>query len=553
MWARAAGMAAWLIGSDLPRPLEEAAVRLVAHEADRFVGTTPKSRYRGDTGGGGKCLERRDHGPGLRHDAPKAPGPAPGKKPPSPTCTTPSPWPPTKTDETPGDQGRPVREWVTTRNAHDDFMVENHGLVHVGYLKNSAAMLLEDAVHWMIAGREVPKAASHHVDEVFDILARVMAWEGSPLYFGGNDWKITHTQATDVIIYAFHGLLAGDARAAHLEDVALMHLAAIQEAENGFYNVRRDLEYGGLCATRLIACCLAHSVLPRSVQPMTAETFDRIHKGVTLLKNACAVIHRTPGKLVSFAWGRKRMALALPRDGNWVIWPHFASYLGLVNGKDASSRNVSIEDVNIVTGTDLFRVEGVLVRAGRTICQDFCVLSPPDDRMIYLERFRVEGKSPLRVRETGVIGLDYPLGRNTRILHGAFGRLEAQGTGGTRKVHILDTDWLNIDGRVGYVVRRLDGISNVMRFHDETEGSGRVPKLQEWISLVGEPEGQAPPANVWTCVVTLLNATAEETAGIAKTVTLEERDGDGRLPGGGGDLHPCPSDAREIGMRSGSG
>ena len=54
------------------------------------------------------------------------------------------------------DDGRPVREWVTTVNAHPDFTLENHGLVHVGYLKNSHAMLLEGTVPYVLTGRDAP-------------------------------------------------------------------------------------------------------------------------------------------------------------------------------------------------------------------------------------------------------------------------------------------------------------------------------------------------------------------------------------------------------------
>jgi hypothetical protein len=90
----------------------------------------------------------------------------------------------------------------------------------------------------------------------------------------------------------------------------------------------------------------------------------------------------------------------------------------------------------------------------------------------------------------------------------------------------METDWLNIDDRVGYVVKRLPDIPNVMRYHDDTRGQGRVPKLQEWISLVGERDrrthGRHPQ---WACVVTSLNEPRQRTAEEARRVQFTA-DGD---------------------------
>ena len=163
-----------------------------------------------------------------------------------------------------------------------------------------------------------------------------MSWDGASVYFGGNDWKLVHTQCRDVVLYAYLSLLNNDGNAAYLEQAALDVLRRIQREEGGFYNVRRDLEYGGLAASGLIACYLGQRVAA-GAEPVTAERFNRSTSGVTYLKFAQAILHRTPTKFTSFAWGPKRMALALPENGSWVVWPHFASYLGLVNDKDSSA------------------------------------------------------------------------------------------------------------------------------------------------------------------------------------------------------------------------
>ncbi len=125
-------------------------------------------------------------------------------------------------------------------------------------------------------------------------------------------------------------------------------------------------------------------------------------------------------------------------------------------------------------------------------------------------------------RETGIIGHEYPLDSNRRAIFGQFGREELVGLGNQETVHHLKTNWLNLGGRVGYVVCRHGARSNLMRYHDQTDGFGRVPKLQEWFSLVGDANpGSSIVGSDWACVVTFLNQTPQETADWADRVQFE--------------------------------
>jgi hypothetical protein len=79
--------------------------------------------------------------------------------------------------------------------------------------------------------------------------------------------------------------------------------------------------------------------------------------------------------------------------------------------------------------------------------------------------------------------------------------------------------------RVGYVVCRIGGPGNVMRHHDATSGTGRVPHLQEWISLIGEAQPVLSLEGSWACVVTFLNQRSEDTAACSSRLRLSV-DGD---------------------------
>jgi len=522
MWARSAGLGAWIAWPRLDPPLQLAAARMVEHEADRFLRQDPRNSEFGNTGAEENawnamalslaCNMMPAHPRASRWDEA-------AKRYMYNSISVAA----DQQDDTPGDDGRPVNRWVATVNAHPDFTVENHGLVHVGYLKLTMGELIECATHYLAGERPVPKACLHHVPDSWGVLLRCMDWEGAPIYFGGNDWKVVHTQNEDVLLYAGLSLLHNDGAAAYLEQVALDTLSRMQQAEGGFYNVRRDLEFGGFAAARLIACFVAHALRGPGAEPVTAEQFNRSASGVASLKFAQAILHRTPTKFSSFAWGPKRMALAMPENGNWVVWPHFASYLGLVDGRDSSSKNARLDVVCPVERPGGFSVIGRLIRQPGDLCHEFACISPPGDWQIYIERWTAPSGDRLPPRETGVIGLEYPLGQNTRQLHGRFGTMLAVGTGGTQAVRAIPSDWLNVDDRIGYVIRRQAGRPNVIRFHDETGGAGRVPQLQEWLSLAGDPDAAPSAGPDWSCIVTCLNRSAAQTAALAETISFEIR------------------------------
>lgn len=525
MWTRAAGLGAWALWHELDRDLQLAVARMIEFEADRFLDQPPKSSINRDTG----AEENAWNALVVSLAANMMPGhPRAGD------------WelaakrymynvfsvPADADDTSPGDDGQAVNVWVTTVNAHPDFTVENHGLVHMGYQKTSIAQLLENAVHYLAVGRQPPAACMHHVNDATELLYRCSGWDGAPVYFGGNDWKIVHTQPTDLPIYTVLSIVAGDRRAALQEVRGLEAVERIQAAEEGFFNVRRDLEYGGLCASRLAACYLVHAAHGPGAEPLQPDEFDRQMTGAWHLEGGRAMLHRTPQKFASFAFGPKWLALTLPSEPDRAVWPHFASYLGLIDGEVPSEMQAEPIHLSPPPYDNGFWVVGRLNRCGGKVRHDFAFISPAADVTVYVQRLRYqEGFHPAS-QETGVVGHEYDIGMNRRTFFGRFGSLAIQGTGGEEKIHELATDWFNVGGRIGYVVKRLPQTNNVVRFHDLTGGSGRVPKLQEWFSLIGDASDTSiPEGEQWACVVTCPNRSAEETESMVDRVRLES-DGD---------------------------
>lgn len=521
MWTRAAGLGAWALWDELDRDLQLATARMIEHEADRILDQSPKSSVDGDTGAeenawnalivslatnmmpGHSRADVWDHA-AKRYMYNVFSVPADAE------------------DASPGDDGQTINTWVTTVNAHADFTVENHGLVHIGYQKTSVAQLLENAVHYLAVGTQPPAACRHHVADATELLYRCAGWDGAPVYFGGNDWKIVHTQPTDLPIYAVLSIVADDRRAALQEERGLHWVERLQSAEDGFFNVRRDLEYGGLCASRLAACYLAHAAHGAGTEPLLPDQFDRQMTGVWHLEGGQAILHRSADKLASFAFGPKWLALTLPSGADRSVWPHYASYLGLIDGEAPTEKQAERIRLSPPPYDDGFWAVGRLNRCGGKVQHDFAFISPAASVTIYVERLRYQEGLLTSLRETGIIGHEYDVGSNRRTLFGQFGSLEVQGIGGEEKIHELATNWLNVGNRIGYVVRRFPESQNVVRYHDSTGGSGRVPKLQEWFSLIGDTsEETMPTGERWASVVTYPNRLAEDTGRLAKRVQFQ--------------------------------
>jgi len=520
MWTRSAGLAGWIVWQHLSEELKNDVARMVEFEANRFLVEKPKSSEFKDTGAEENAWNAQILS--LAYNMmPRHPHAIEWSRAAKLWMYNSLSAAADANDSSTGDDSRPLSDWVHTVNVHPDFTLENHGIVHVGYLETSTSLLLENALPYLLVGAPVPQACRHHAADCFEVFLRCLGWDASPVYFSGNDWKQVHTQPTDGMQYAFMSLLAGDRNAARLERLALDYTKRIQKSENGYFNERRDIEYGGLVAARMIAVYLAHAILGAGAKPASETEFNRHIAGVQLFKDGKVIVHRTPTKFASFSWGHNRMGLALPENGNWVLWPHFASYIGQINSVDASERAATLKSVRHAIRPDGFSVMGDLQRFHGQVAQSFFYTSLAGDVTVYVERLRASPEFAVQTRETGIVGLEYDLGRNVRQLYSSQGKLNTVGVGGEKaRVVSLKTDWLNIDDRVGYVVRRLPRRENVMRFHDEVAGSGRVPKLQEWISLIGESDAASSGNSDWACLVTFLNQKRLNTASWARRITF---------------------------------
>ena len=512
LWTRAAAFAGWILWEDMDRELQVRVARMLEFEANRFIGAEPKNSEFDDTGAeenawNSQCTSLASNM--------------------MPTHPNRDKWDESAKifmynsfsverdlgDETIGDDGKMIREWVTTVNAHPDYSLENHGRVHIGYLKTTLGILMENALNYEMMGNHVPGALFHNQPQAVEILEKSMAREGAPVFWGSNDWRVVHTQATDILAYAVINLLRDDRAVAYLEDVAIGYIRSIQEKNDGFFNFRRDIEWSGLAATRLLNAWLLHAIRGGGSIPLTEEEYDRLFNNVTYFQYGKTVIHRTSTKFASFSWNSYLLGLSLSKNGQWQNWPRESSYIGIINGSEAGRKGTSIINISPEIYENSFTVKGKIKRIGEglDLVQDFSFTSLSGDITVYIERLtKISGS--VTSRETGLVGHEFELWEPERILYTGEGSetVSVNGDGSVR----MFTNWLNIGSKIGYVVCR-NGPENMMTYHYSDERTRDC----DYITLIGE--SSAEWTSDWACVVTFLNQSQDQTAKCAKNVVFK--------------------------------
>ena len=511
LWTRAAAMAGWILWKDLDQTLKIDVARMLEYEANRFIDAEPRNQEYDNTGAEENAWN--SHCTSLAFNM-------------IPTHPNRDKWDKAAKkfmynsysvaadlkDTTIGDNDKMIKEWVSTINAHPDYTLENHSRIHIGYLKTTLTMLLENALNYELMGNQVPAAMFHNVPEAFEIMKKSMMKDGAAVFWGSNDWRVIHTQATDIISYAVISLLNADRAAAYLEDVAIDYMRSLQQHNNGYYNFRRDLEWSGFAATRMINAYLLHAILGEGSPPLSEEEYDSLYNNVSYFPYGKTVIHRTSTKFASFSWNAYLLALSLNKNGNWQNWPRESSYLGLINGSEAGRKEVSIESIHPELNENGFTITGRLKRNANelSLIQNVSFTSLPGDITVYIERLtKVSGS--ITSRETGLVGHEFELYEPERILYIEDGTAIVS-INGNESIKMY-TNWLNIGGKIGYVVCR-NGVDNMMTYHYSTERNRNC----DYINLIGETGSEW--TGDWACVVTFLNQDEVETATWAEKVVF---------------------------------
>ncbi len=406
-WGAVLAHSVWLVWPLLDEPTQEMAARVIAAEADRFLTLSPPSGKIDDTKAEENAWNSR--APAIAAVMfPEHPHAAEWRA----ACSR---WmmnclsvAADRDDPTIVD-GRPVREWVTTENVHADFTLENHGIVYPVCMWASMVNLCQSAGYHVYARRDPPQAAFHHLRDVYDVYKRLQTWEGLPAYVNGSD-KFLHLQVVDIFLHSFFAQVLGDREAAHLEAVELEILEKMQArfSDGRLYPVEEVGPWSRVNNLSFIlgGSYLLHYVVENDVEPVESDRFERRITGVSYFPQGKFLLHRTPHKLVSFAWSKpyRVMGLAMPREGSWLVTPHVQGFMGvLLEAGQAKEPPLDIESLDFTRGSDSFAVHGQALRCGEKIRHDWTFESLPDHEVLLSERLVAVRQVTLHRAETGTM------------------------------------------------------------------------------------------------------------------------------------------------------
>ena len=145
----------WLLWVDLDKELKIDVARMLEYEANRFINAEPRNQEYDNTGAEENAWN--SHCTSLAFNMmPSHPNRDKWDKAAKTFMYNSFSVAEDLEDTNIGDDNKMIKEWVSTINAHPDYTVENHSRVHIGYLKNTLCMLLENALNYELMGNLRP-------------------------------------------------------------------------------------------------------------------------------------------------------------------------------------------------------------------------------------------------------------------------------------------------------------------------------------------------------------------------------------------------------------
>jgi hypothetical protein len=506
-WAYQAAFAGWLLWDDLSAALRDGIIRMAAHEASRFAALPAPHAEFLDTKAeenswnsmvlvfAAEVLEGHPDRAVWRQRALEYMIAAFARRADAASAR-------------PVD-GKPLREWVRGANIHDDYTLENHGFVHPDYMM-TVSMNLTNAITYRMAGHPAPEATVFNVRPVYELLKFFSLPDGSLFYPNSTDWnlhQISHTWNLHVLA----ARILRDPDAPALAAVALDTLGRMQARGNGGrlwapgeYTSYPSIEQH---AGFLVASArLAELLWPAPAAPLPIGRVWKKLGGVRLFDDARLLVARTARGISSFAWGLRVLGQTIPFGPDTILNPLDHSYIGIAGELPASgarpgrlaigsaemdaaiaaeARSLSTVLPSLESGAASVTANG---RRGR-VPHTFSFTALPGGASVYMERYS---------------------GNTADVHSGMLSVLEepAWPHGNPSRRIERGANWVNIDGRLGFVLSGCDG-----KFAERVDYRTRTLFLND-----------APARDRICAIVTVPGATVEEMRALAARPIRAETD-----------------------------
>lgn len=528
LWGANVGFAAWILRDHIDQELREAVERMVTYEADRFLDVKPSGQRYGNTRaeevGWDQILISL--APNMMPNHPNAPR-----------------WreksiewmmnalsAPQDLKDTRLVDGRPVKDWITALNTHPDFLVENHGFFHPSYTFVTATEIAEGALFYAYAGNPMPEAAAHRLDDNWWAMQEFMQPSGEWIFVQGQDWEL-HSDS-HIHYLAWQATRSQDPLAAVMEKQIAQRMRDQQRIYGGrLAGPASSLGYArdAIQMERTSYAYLYHRYIgPAVSDPAAAQRTWRTLNGVRRHLHSDFITHRTDSKFASFSWKNKIMGQVIP-IGPWNgNNPHFTTpitngFVGSFTVADPDAKGMKVLDRSWKQLRNGFETRGTLSINGGLLKQEILFASFGEKAVVYLDR--VTAEKDVRIeQEIGVtFGIENDeLNGDRRTLYYEGGSQVITGPDTDQTIHIAGK-WANVDGRLGVI--SLAGSGLVYRDVPKYNRNGAREDFL-YGSFSDEPrEYRAGDVVARRALVFLTETSPGETAALAQSLRIEERDG----------------------------
>ncbi len=490
LWAGQFGVAAWQVWDELDGDVREGALKVLAFEADRFVGVdVPDGRWL-DTKAEENawdaflmawayCLQPDHPHAEIWLDRSKAFA--------------------MNTFSTDRDRvekglidGRPIGDWICTQTAHPDLTVENHGSFHPSYLA-CGDLLLAGRLAFLKTGKEPPPHFMYHVREVWDILKRFYLCNGFMVYPSGQDWKYQWPES--FIQAAVMAGEFGDEVAGHLLCEVMRYIdEGMLAAGDGRFDGRIPPAPGGRYFQFETGMMWDLAIAIMAGLPETFRFQSEMYRHKLLGCEAYPYVElqvrRSRAGFFSFSWrslGARVMGTVIPSGGEDTFG---ADQDGLVGRFELDGERVR---PNVVCHTDRttekgFCTTGRMLYGDGAIDQRVAVVALEDgETVVFVDVTEATDVSRVTLNEgLGVYVMnDFPNKNQVSLMY-AGGKKLVRGVGGKTRVIETHSHWLCVAGSLGIVT---DGIT--LYYDDASERNTPV----RWKSVLQDRVFVKPTAN----------------------------------------------------------
>jgi len=358
-------------------------------------------------------------------------------------------------DETLGDDGRAIKDWVVGANLHDDFSLENHGRFHVDYIFTTYRFMIQGAVLYHLAGNPLPKAFTHHTADLYEqVILQCLNGSKFAVYVSDNDWRRYHAWTESPLVHGYVALTSSSPLASALEEESLKKACSYwKDFPEGF---QYDNPYvcGKAWTPRIADIILLRLFSAPSPKPMRASDVQERLQGVHRKRDVNLITHYSnAGSFRSFYWGPGAVVRHIEDTNSaWMLLPWDGAYRVAVDGKGLSQEGaltfcersedcfwvmrrypngereafVSMPDESVVI---MNSIPGSALAGAKSVDSFILVEEPHKEFAIHYQDGTADYRSGLSDwdRSDKSIGLD------------------------------IATPWVNLDDRIGYVVMNLLG------------------------------------------------------------------------------------------------